>query len=104
MSEFIECVKDISKDCEDRNIVITEINYEEEYISGMEKMNWFEEELHKFYSQDKDNNGLIHGIYYYDNLYVEPTDSWVVGWYETEEERDNIFKRRKEIAEDALQG
>ena len=44
MSEFREYVKDISKDCEERNIVITEINYEEEYISGMEKMNWFEED------------------------------------------------------------
>ena len=41
MSDFRECVKDISKDCEERNIVITEINLEEEYISGMQKVNWF---------------------------------------------------------------
>ena len=92
MSEFRECVKDISKDCEERNIVITEINYEEEYISGMEKVNWFEEELHEVYSQDRDNNGLIHGIYYYDNLYVEPPEILEVRWYETEEERNRQFE------------
>ncbi len=95
MTEFRECVKDISKDCEERNIVTTEINYEEEYISGMEKVNWFEEELHEVYSQDRDNNGLIHGIYYYDNLYVEIPEILEVRWYETEEERDNIFKERQ---------
>jgi len=92
MSEFRECVKDISKDCEERNIAITEINYEEEYISGMQKVNWYKEELHKFYSEDKDNNGLIHGIYYYDNLYVEPPEILEVRWYETEKERNKIFK------------
>ena len=78
MSEFRECVKDISKDCEERNIVITEINYEEE--------------LHEVYSQDRDNNGLIHGIYYYDNLYVEPPEILEVRWYETEEERNRQFE------------
>ena len=92
MSEFRECVKDISKDCEERNIAITEINYEEEYISGMQKVNWYKEELHKFYSEDKDNNGLIHGMYYYDNLYVEPPEILEVRWYETEKERNKIFK------------
>ena len=93
MSYFRECVKDISKDCEERNIVITEINFEEEYISGMQKVNWFEEELHKFYSEDKDNNGLIHGIYYYDYLDIGYANVCEVEWYETEEERNNIFKR-----------
>ena len=92
MSEFREYVKDISKDCEERNIVITEINYEEEYISGMEKMNWFEEELHKFYSEDKDNNGLIHGIYYYDYLDIDYANVCEVEWYETEEERNRQFE------------
>ena len=93
MNEIRKYFKDISKDCEERNIVITEINYEEEYISGMEKVNWFEEELHEVYSQDRDNNGLIHGIYYYDYLDIGYANVCEVEWYETEEERNNIFKR-----------
>ena len=92
MSDFRECVKDISKDCGERNIVITEINLEEEYISGMQKVNWFEEELHKFYSEDKDNNGLIHGIYYYDYLDIDYANVCEVEWYETEEERNRQFE------------
>ena len=92
MSDFRECVKDISKDCEERNIVITEINLEEEYISGMQKVNWFEEELHKFYSEDKDNNGLIQGIYYYDYLDIDYANVCEVEWYETEEERNRQFE------------
>jgi len=35
---------------------------------------------------------LIHGIYYYDNLYVEPPEILEVRWYETEKERNKIFK------------
>ena len=92
MNEIRKYFKDISKDCEERNIVITEINFEEEYISGMQKVNWFEEELHKFYSEDKDNNGLIHGIYYYDNIHIDYANVCEVEWYETEEERNRKFK------------
>ena len=37
------------------------------------KLNWYEEELHKFYKTNKDNNGYIHGIALYekDDIYLE---------------------------------
>jgi hypothetical protein len=52
------------------------------------KVNWYEEELDKFYETDKDNNGLIHGIYlYYGN---EPFD-YECQWFKTEQERNKKF-------------
>ena len=32
----------------------------------LKKVNWYDEELHKFYDTKKDNDGFIHGIYVYD--------------------------------------
>ena len=46
-------------------------------------VNWFKEELPRFYGDD--NNGLIHGIYYYDDPEDFPVE---VCWFATEEERN----------------
>lgn len=45
-------------------------------------VNWYEEELDKFYEHD--NDGLVHGIYLFD----EDDDSFPyhVEWFKTEEE------------------
>mgnify|MGYP003149032988 FL=1 len=94
MSEIRKYFKDISKDCEERNIVITGVDFKEGYASGMQKVNWYKEELHKFYSEDKDNKDFIHGIYYYDDL-IE-FNVCEVRWYQTEEERDRKFKSKGE--------
>jgi hypothetical protein len=49
------------------------------------KVNWYDEELDKFYDTDKDNKGLIWGVYYLEN-----EDVIDVEWFKTEEERDKI--------------
>ena len=56
------------------------------------KLNWYEEELHKFYTTDKDNNGYIHGIALYekDDIYLEEMID--IQWYKTEQERDKELK------------
>ena len=54
------------------------------------KVNWYDEELDKFYETDKDNNGYVHGIYiYYSN---EPFD-YECQWFKTEQERDKEFNK-----------
>ena len=54
------------------------------------KVNWYDEELDKFYETDKDNNGYVHGIYlYYGN---EPFD-YECKWFKTEQERDKEFNK-----------
>ena len=57
----------------------------------IEKVNWYEEELDKFYKHD--NNGLVWGIYYYDDT---GSDIIEVEWYKTEKERDET-KENKEL-------
>lgn len=47
------------------------------------KVNWYDEELNKFYSTDKDNNGLIWGIYWLDGEEVVDVE-----WFSTEQARD----------------
>jgi len=54
------------------------------------KVNWYEEKLDDFYETDKDNNGYVHGIYYYEdienNIFPESLE-----WFKTEQERDEKF-------------
>tara|TARA_R100000781_G_scaffold114152_1_gene84239 strand:+ start:335 stop:538 length:204 start_codon:yes stop_codon:yes gene_type:complete len=57
--------------------------------SGDYKVNWYDEELDKFYGDH--NKGLVWGIY----SYIEE-DIVEVNWFKTEEERDKIFLERKE--------
>jgi len=56
------------------------------------KVNWYEEKLDDFYETDKDNNGYVHGIYYYEdienNIFPESLE-----WFKTEQERDEIFNK-----------
>ena len=49
----------------------------------LRRVDWYNEELDKFYDTDKDNNGFIYGIYYYDGENVID-----VQWLKTEEERE----------------
>ena len=55
---------------------------------NIKKVNWYNEELDEFYDEDKDNNGYIYGIYFYDNELENHTE---VEWFKTEEERDREF-------------
>ena len=56
------------------------------------KLIWYEEELHKFYKTNKDNNGYIHGIALYekDDIYLEEMID--IQWYKTEQERNKELK------------
>ena len=53
------------------------------------KVNWYEEELDKFYETDKDNSGYIHGIYLY---YGDEPFDYECRWFKTEQERDKVFE------------
>jgi hypothetical protein len=48
------------------------------------KVNWYEEELDRFYGHN--NKGYIFGIYCYDG-----EDIIDVQWYKSEEERDKAY-------------
>jgi hypothetical protein len=52
------------------------------------KVNWYEEELDKFYETDKDNNGYVHGIYLY---YGDEPFDYECQWFKTKQERDKKF-------------
>lgn len=52
-------------------------------MTTLKAVNWFDEELSEFYGDD--NQGLIYGIYAYDDGEDFPTD---VQWFKTESERD----------------
>ena len=56
----------------------------------VEKKNWYDEELDKFYDTEKDNNGFIYGVYGYDR-----EDVVDVQWFKTENERNNYIEREK---------
>ena len=49
----------------------------------VKKVNWYDEELHKFYDTKKDNDGFIYGLYSYDGDNVID-----VQWFKSEIERD----------------
>ena len=53
----------------------------------IERVNWYDEELDKFYDTDKDNKGLIYGVYSYDG-----EDIIDVQWFKTEKEREEQIK------------
>ena len=54
-------------------------------INNQKKVNWFEEELDDFYGDD--NNGLIYGVYSYD----DNEEIYDVAWFKTEEEQQNYL-------------
>ena len=49
----------------------------------VKKVNWYDEELHKFYDTKKDNDGFIYGLYGYDGDNIID-----VQWFKSEIERD----------------
>ena len=51
------------------------------------KVNWHAEKLDKFYSTDKDNNGLIWGVYWLDGEEIADVE-----WFSTEHEREEAIK------------
>ena len=56
----------------------------------LKRVDWYNEELDKFYDTDKDNKGFIYGIYYYDG------ENFIdVQWLKTEEERERQIKLYK---------
>ena len=57
----------------------------------IEKVNWYEEDLHNFYDTDKDNNGYIYGIYIYKDIEFNPFPE-SLEWFKTKIERDNRYK------------
>ena len=57
-------------------------------------VNWYNEELDKYYKEDKpDNEGLIHGVYFYDKSdeHIETM------WFKTEKKRNNFCKTVKDF-------
>jgi len=53
----------------------------------IERVNWYDEELDKFYDTDKDNKGLIYGVYSYDGENIID-----VQWFKTVKEREEQIK------------
>jgi hypothetical protein len=53
----------------------------------IERVNWYNEELDKFYDTDKDNKGLIYGVYSYDGENIID-----VQWFKTVKEREKQIK------------
>ncbi len=53
----------------------------------IERVNWYDEELDKFYDTDKDNKGLIYGVYSYDGENIID-----VQWFKTVKEREKQIK------------
>ena len=56
----------------------------------VKKVNWYDEELHKFYDTKKDNDGFIYGLYGYDGDNVID-----VQWFKSEIERDQQASKQK---------
>ena len=56
----------------------------------VKKVNWYDEELHKFYDTKKDNDGFIYGLYGYDG-----DDIIDVQWFKSEIERDQQASKQK---------
>ena len=56
----------------------------------LRRVDWYNEELDKFYDTDIDNIGFIYGIYYYDGeIGID------VQWLKTEEERERQIELYK---------
>ena len=60
------------------------------YNMEVKKVNWYDEELHKFYDTKKDNDGFIYGLYSYDGDNVVD-----VQWFKSEIERDQQANKQK---------
>ncbi len=56
----------------------------------VKKVNWYDEELHKFYDTKKDNDGFIYGLYSYDGDNIID-----VQWFKSEIERDQQASKQK---------
>ena len=56
----------------------------------VKKVNWYDEELHKFYDTKKDNDGFIYGLYGYDGDNIID-----VQWFKSEIERDQQASKQK---------
>jgi hypothetical protein len=56
----------------------------------VKKVNWYDEELHKFYDTKKDNDGFIYGLYGYDGDNIID-----VQWFKSEIERDQQASEQK---------
>jgi hypothetical protein len=54
-------------------------------ITNHRKVNWFDEKLNDFYEDD--NNGLIYGVYSYE----DDDFPYDVAWFKTEEEQQNYL-------------
>ena len=65
------------------NSITFEVEEEEQEREVMQKLNWYQEELDKYYGDD--NNGYIFGI---------DTGEDII-WYKTEEERDKEYNYEK---------
>lgn len=56
-------------------------------MAAYRRVNWYNEELNKFYSTEKDNNGLIWGVYWLDGEEIADAE-----WFSTEHEREEAIK------------
>ena len=54
-------------------------------VTNHRKVNWFNEGLNEFYGDD--NNGLIHGVYSYE----DDDFPYDVAWFKTETEQQNYL-------------
>jgi hypothetical protein len=54
-------------------------------VTNHKKVNWFDEGLNEFYGDD--NNGLIHGVYSYE----DDDFPYDVAWFKTETEQQNYL-------------
>ena len=53
----------------------------------IKEVNWYDEELDKFYNDD--NNGFIYGLYYYDDPEDFPSET---EWYRSEADRSKALQ------------
>jgi hypothetical protein len=56
----------------------------------VKKVNWYDEQLHKFYDTKKDNDGFIYGLYSYDGDNIID-----VQWFKSEIDRDQQASEQK---------
>jgi hypothetical protein len=56
----------------------------------VKKVNWYDEQLHKFYDTKKDNDGFIYGLYSYDGDNIID-----VQWFKSEIDRDKQASEQK---------
>ena len=57
----------------------------------LKRVDWYNEELDKFYDTDKDNKGFIYGINYIDNDEIIECK-----WFKTKQERNKQIESEEE--------